>query len=290
MNRKNNSKDFCCPGFIPPGTHDDFCIPEECCPKRLDTPKFPSPSTCLPEERQRALEEKIERANELLLNLALSNKQPKEGRVRSFEGLTGQWVEIVIDRREKLDTEKKTVRKVSNKRKKSVWKRKMMRNLVTRIKRSKKFLKNKHVVKSKALVRKCYGRVHLVGRDFVLLKKKENDIIIPLSKVHSIKSISRFTQPTNEPGLLNIDPCLRRSITFNFGETVASSPELIQLFFKMTLPIFLLHLVDKKITVMLLEKKEQGIVQEVDKESLTLLTVKKEIKVIPFHSIYSIIT
>jgi ribosome maturation factor RimP len=58
----------------------------------------------------------------------------------------------------------------------------------------------------------------------------------------------------------------------------------------MTLPIFLLHLVDKKITIMLLEKEEQGTVHEVDKESLTIFTAEKEMKIIPYHSIYFIIT
>ncbi|MCP3762350.1 hypothetical protein NLX67_08095 [Domibacillus sp. A3M-37] len=319
MHKKKKAKDFCCPEYIEAGTPDDFCSPENGCPHYLQTPKYPSPSSCLPKEQQMELEAKIEAANELLLNLALSNKRPEEGRAKSFEGLIGQWAEVIIYDEAKADShlnkektslektaEEKPVKKRRKKRENAFANRKKAINIsvrkkkaMTKVKRvrdvwpkaeiSKKVPSKKRMLKSSVLFRKHSGRVYVVGRDFVLLKKKEKDIIIPLSKVHSIKSFNRYPQAIKEPALLNIDPCLRRSITFKFGETVASSPELTQLFFKMTMPIFLLHLLDKKVKIMISTKEIHGLVHEINKETLTIVMANKERKIIPLHSIHSII-
>ncbi|OMP66681.1 hypothetical protein [Domibacillus epiphyticus] len=307
MKKKRKSADFCCPEFVPPGIADDFCSPENCCPKQLETQKFPSPSSCLPEEALQDLEEKIEAANVLLLNLALSNERPAEGRAESFEGLINQWVEVFITYKDKeaaqskindktlfndsyttsgsSEKKKRKRKKRSNRRKLVYNKRMKARNVRTPLKSSKLVIKKKKVQKRKSLT----GRVHIVGRDFVLLRKRELEIIIPFSKVASIKLRSRFVQPVNEPELIDIDPCLRRSLTFNFGETVASSPELLHIFFKMTLSIFFLDLLDKKVKIKLLDNVVQGTVEEVTKDSLLLCMPNKKKLTIPFESIYIIV-
>ena len=90
--------------------------------------------------------------------------------------------------------------------------------------------------KRKRLIR---GHISFVGRDFVLLKAARDEKIVQFEDICSIKHPKVFREPIEGPELLKIDPCLRRDIAFNFGATVASSPELIQLFFGLDLKTFL---------------------------------------------------
>ncbi len=315
MNKKQTNEGFCCPEFVPPGAPDDFCIPEDCCPQRLETPKFPSPTSCLPKAQTRELEELINATNGLLLDLALSNELPEEGRMKSFEGLIGQLVDVKIDcieAEEEEDPNKITPirhvlpvdpKKQDQKKKIRNWRKKVgklkKRKYKNRRIMVKKGVKNKKVSKRKAFVNKkadnilrignLRGIVHVVGRDFVLLRRDKEEILIPLLKVSFIKPHNRFAQPINEPELLDIDPCLRRALTFNFGETVASSPELIEIFFKMTLPIFLLICLDKKVKIKVPDEEFEGTLMEVNEESLVISMRNGEMRDIPFHSICFII-
>lgn len=72
-------------------------LPEEehCCPERFPSPQLPSPATCLPPEEMTKLIEQIRDANELLLDLALSeDRSSRETYRKAFDGLTGLRVEI----------------------------------------------------------------------------------------------------------------------------------------------------------------------------------------------------
>lgn len=283
-------------------------------------PSFSSPTSCLPQKQQEELEARIEEANALLLRLSLSNDQPEEGRRLSFEGLIGQWAEVIVirdteaglpaaEKKQPLKQNNATDEKTAARRKKTFRKRavtipankrirlkkrptarkqKTGRAAAPRVKTAKKQLHQKKLAKSRTLFYKESGRVYVVGRNFILLKKKKYEILIPFSRVHSIKSFNRYPQLIKEPVLLNINPCLRQSLTFNFGETVASSPELLHLFFRMTIPIFLLGYIDKKVKIVWPEKSITGFVHEVDKETITLMTDQKERRRISLHSIYSI--
>lgn len=320
MNKKLGVEGFCCPGFIPPGAPDDFCIPSYCFQQRIETPKFPSPTSCLP----RGLKERIDAVNELLLDLALSNERPEEGKMKSFEGLIGQLVEVKInlvesgkqENPERLNEDNNKIlpighlipgylglppekqeqkeKKKKKKKKKKYYSRKKigkMKKYKKRKTRVKKVVKNKSP-KRKAGVnkkeRKLSGRVHGIGRDFVLIRRNKEEIFIPLIKISLIKPHDRFAQPTDEPELLDIDPCLRRALTFNFGKTVAASPELIGIFFKLTLPIVLLNHVDKKVRIKVANETLDGTLMEINKESL-IISMRNKLRVIPLLSICFII-
>ena len=84
------------------------------------------------------------------------------------------------------------------------------------------------------------GRVTLAGFNFVVLQEEEIISILPYSQIETIKPNGRFAEPYPEPELSEIDPCLRRDLTFHFGEVVSSSPELIHLFFRIHLDVYLL--------------------------------------------------
>ncbi|MDT8861056.1 hypothetical protein N0O92_12505 [Alkalihalobacillus sp. MEB130] len=238
MSHEHDCHEFRCPPFVPADAPDDFCIPEECCPKQIPTPKFPSPTSCLPEDVLEDLEERIRAANQLLLNLALSRRDRgaggadvrEEERLRdAFEGLLGQCIRVQVtkeNRRRKL--------------------------FVT-------------------------GHLCFVGRDFVLLKDEKDKILIPLKNVCSIKHPKKFMEPIHRQELIGIDPCLRRAITLDFGATVARSPELIQLFFGLDLKTFLCFLDSKKrILVKTKNKSIVGSFMDIDDHRLVICKGNKE--------------
>ncbi|RFU61742.1 LSm family protein [Peribacillus glennii] len=343
--RKRKKEGIRCPEIVAPNAPDDFCIPELCCPDCLETPKFPSPTSCLPEAETEELEERIDAANELLLDLALSNERSEEGLMRAFEGLSGQWVELKIgeepDEEEQAEeeqadegvtsreigeaglnrsprarkaasfpgnsntlpqeevttsrstgtllldepdiAEKKPVRK-GVKRKNKIYirwqkakKRKSNRGLQEQEPSQQETASDESVI--------LMGRVEVVGKDFVMLKDDMKEFLIPFAQIRFIKLQNRFVHRPHEPELLDIDPCLRRSITFNFGETVASSPELIRIFFKLNLSIFLLLQLRKLVKIQLKDEVFVGIVDEVSEESVGLQMENGKLREIPFRSI-----
>ncbi|WP_246938569.1 hypothetical protein [Bacillus pinisoli] len=240
MKEESVCRDFRCPEFIPAGTPDDFCIPEDCCPTRIPQPKYPSPNSCLPEEELEELEAKIDAINEMLLDIALSGEREQNQIFEiSFDGLVGQ--EVIV----KLNCPSLTN-------------------------------ENKNL--------SVKGRVFLVGQDFVLLKRKKTDVLIPFEQILLVKLKNRFAEPNPEPNLADIDPCFRRKLTFNFGEVVSSSPELIQIFFRLTIKIYMMLLVGEKVKVTLDGVKMKGIICDVHDESFTLKMKNKE-REIPLNNL-----
>jgi hypothetical protein len=290
---------------VPLGEHDDFCIPRECCPERIPTPQYPSPNSCLPHEELEELEARIEEANRLLLDLGLSDRGNgfdeqfeelnEEARMRAFDGLVGQIVKVKIDCEVEEELEEEVPEGVpsttsSSHHIKGV-KAKSRFGQVTR--KKKKGLRGspkrtRVQAKSKQTKRTVEGRVHLVGRNFVLLKNEGNEMLIPLLKVCSIFLKNQFATPANEADLLCIDPCFRRALTFQFGKTVASSPELIQLFYRIPLNIYLLLLEGKKVKVRLADTIVVGTLIKVDKEQLRLCLKNNKERTISLNQICTI--
>lgn len=116
----------------------------------------------------------------------------------------------------------------------------------------------------------CEGKVSLSGYDFVVLRNEEKVFIYPYSQIDIVKPFGRFADPYDDPELREIDPCFRRELTFNFGDVVSSSPELIHLFFRMRLNIYLLVYEEKHIQVQIDGQTIEGQMKKVDKESISL--------------------
>lgn len=132
------------------------------------------------------------------------------------------------------------------------------------------------------------GRVILVGYDFVALRKKKVVSILPSSQIEMIKPYGRFAEPYPDQELGEIDSCFRRDLTFHFGEVVSSSPELIHLFFRIRLNVYLLILNDKRIKVKVDGSTVEGFLTDVTKEKI-VLEVEGERNIIPIDKI-SLIT
>lgn len=257
--RKTHPFSFCCPEVVHSRADDNFCNDENCCPEIIPTPKFPSPSSCLPEEMQLELEGQIEEINRLLLDLALSGQQPEEARRRAFDGLVGQMVEVNLNCPAFQAPAKKK-----------------------RTPKTKRLKKKHHKVQLK---NKLSGCVDLVGWDFVQITNEKASFIIPSLNIKQIKKNDHDMKPVNMQSLRNIDPCFRRALTFRFGETVSSSPELIQIFFRLRFTNFLLLLLDKEIALVLEEKPVKGMIGDVSKETITICKRENENIEFPLESI-----
>ena len=132
------------------------------------------------------------------------------------------------------------------------------------------------------------GLVTLVGYNFVVLRKEEIVFILPYSQIETLKPSGRFAELYHDPGLSEIDPCFRRDLTFNFGEVNSSSPELIHLFFRIRLNVYLLTLEAKRIQVKLDDSTVEGLLVDANKETI-VLKVEGERTLIPIEKV-SLIT
>ncbi|OZM57052.1 hypothetical protein CIB95_09815 [Lottiidibacillus patelloidae] len=244
---KSNCEGFRCPEFLSESAEDDqFFIPKDCCGnEKIPQPKFPSPNSCLTEEELKEVEERIARANELLLDIALSNtREDNEVFQKAFDGVQGQSVKIEIDCISKENPEQSAT---------------------------------------------FSGVVMVVGFDFVVLKTKEGfEAIIPFEKIKHIKLSGKFAEKQEEKRLINIDPIFRRKLTYHFGRTVSSSPQLIQIFFRLRIKIYMMLLIEEKVKVNVEGDTMEGIVFDVHNESFTL-KIREKIREIPIEKLCYIV-
>lgn len=132
------------------------------------------------------------------------------------------------------------------------------------------------------------GRVTLAGFDFVILQGEEIDSILPYRSIEMIKPSGRFAEPYRDAELVDSDPCFRRDLTFHFGEVVSSSPELIHLFFRIHLAVYLLTIEARRIQVTVDGTTVEGLLTDVNQETI-VLKVEGERRIIPLDKI-SLIT
>jgi hypothetical protein len=270
--RNFKTSGFRCPPVVPPDALDEFCIPEECCPDRLETFKFPSPNSCLPEEVLEALELRIEAANEFLLDLALSNKRDKnEVFQNAFEKLLGREVKVFLECPIIEQAAVKCGADQGNEEEKAA---------ETKAEEEREM----EQIEENAVT----GFVHLAGKDFSILKNNGTFILIPHQQICEIELQNRFAVPLVPPSLNNIDPCLRRCLTFRFGEVVASSPTFIQIFFGLDLRVFLHLFIDKEIKLILENGTIEGKIFDVDGETL-IICENDNNKMIPLEDICIIV-
>ncbi|EDL64245.1 hypothetical protein [Bacillus sp. SG-1] len=236
-----------------------FCTEGHCCQDRLKQPEIPSDNSCMPEEELEAVEEDIDRANQLLLQLGLED--PERNRVikEAFRGIEGLIVTIELEVGEEEEEGGEEGEAEGD---------------------------AKNEVAVAKVEREVTGKVFLAGNDFVALLQDETEILIPNEMVSLIKAEGRYAEPVSEPQLSEIDPCFRRELTFHFGRTVSSSPELIQIFFGMKLAIYLLLIQDKEIQVVLEEETLEGVLWKVSEDSLTLKNGQEEKDINLAHVLY----
>lgn len=198
----HGKKAFNCPEVVPAGVEEDFCLPKDC-PERIPQKKFPSANTSFSPKEFEEIRECIERANELLLALAVGGD----------DGETGEEADEPNARA--LQQSLRTLREL----------------FVT---------VNFNCKGKKEEISGCFLDA---GLDFIIIENADtkNISIIPTPRVLSIQYDKKeeTTAQQLEQELLTINPCLRRKLTFHFGETVTKSPFLVNLFFGLNLSMFL---------------------------------------------------
>lgn len=193
---------FRCPDFVPAGIVDnDFCVPKDCCPETLRQPKFTSPFSAFPPEVLEELEDCIRRANELLLALAVAEDE-EEGDLEAGEPSARSLQQSLRSFRNQFVTV--------------------------------------HYACSEKKQEVC-GYFLDAGIDFIIIEKADtcNITFIPTGKILSIHDLDRGENITEEQELICINPCLRRDLTFHFGEIVTKSPYLLNVFFGIKLKTLL---------------------------------------------------
>lgn len=123
------------------------------------------------------------------------------------------------------------------------------------------------------------GHLADAGLDFIIIQTDVGNIVmIPFERIVQMKRLLKEkVQNRREQELLNIDACLRRALTFNFGKVVPKSPFLLNLFFGLKLKLFLESYVDSFIYVKsenhkmekdgkLINVNKRRIVMEIDHE------------------------
>lgn len=135
---------------------------------------------------------------------------------------------------------------------------------------------------------KVEGFVNLSGFDFVSLRTDGNVVLLPYRQIESVHPAGKYAEQATDPELAEIDPCFRRDLTYRFGEVVASSPELIHLFFRIRLSIYLLQFEAKRLQAFLNGETVEGLLTDVDRESIVLKTGEDH-KVLPINKILKII-
>ncbi|PID00892.1 MULTISPECIES: hypothetical protein [unclassified Sporosarcina] len=128
------------------------------------------------------------------------------------------------------------------------------------------------------------GVVMMAAFDFILLSRDDYKIIVPYEQIESVKASGCYAELVPVANLLNIGPRLRRKLTFQFGKVVGSSPELIQLFFKIPLAVYLLLFEDQTIKVRVGRSLIEGVLVDVNKESI-VLEMNKEKSIIAIGNI-----
>ncbi|OCA90515.1 hypothetical protein A8F94_01110 [Bacillus sp. FJAT-27225] len=215
---------------------DGFCIPDCCCPERIPTTLYPSPTSCLTSEETEELEESIRLANRLLLDLGLSGKLDEEGRRRALDGLEGHYVRITVNCDEaESEAINEDILLDGN-------------GTSSSTNQAENELNGERLNEKQGTVM-LEGKVNLVGFNFVSLLHDGKETIIRLLAISSITATNQTAHVSREPAFIDSDPCFKRELTFHFGEVVSASPELIQIFYRLPLKLYLLLFEGEMITV-----------------------------------------
>jgi ribosome maturation factor RimP len=211
----------------------DDCISEQ----------LTAPTTCLDPEELERLEERIAKANQLLLNLALSKGSERET--------------ILIN----------SVLEKTFKRMKGV-----------------KFTIETNATEGGRKDQKVKGIVNLIGKDFLSIKKRNQEKFIPYYAIRSITHRESFNRKEPKESFLHLERSERQQLVLKFGKTVASSPALFDIFIGRSLHDFL-HLQKERFITLLTDQEEiTGYIKEITEDEVTITNDSIDKKV-PFKKI-----
>lgn len=94
------------------------------------------------------------------------------------------------------------------------------------------------------------GKLDDSGKDFLIIHSTHGKkTLLPFQRICSVKHSHTGAQHQHHPELQHIDEKLRRQLVLHFGQVVSKSPFLINLFFGLSLELFLLCFIGQSILV-----------------------------------------
>lgn len=121
------------------------------------------------------------------------------------------------------------------------------------------------------------------GRDFILLNDFEKNTLIPFGKIDYLKYSGHGAKAGHEKELLDINPCLRLELILNFSETVSKSPYLINLFYGLSMKLYLVSLIGCTMSVSHFTDEKyreiHGKLAEINSDSAIFMTPRGEQKI-----------
>ncbi|MFP3917353.1 hypothetical protein U5N28_06015 [Lysinibacillus telephonicus] len=212
------------------------------CKKQKRTRRFASPTSGLPQEELDELQECIELANDLLRSLGSERDEGNKRQLQlHFLNMKGMVVKANILPFPLADSQE-----LINNHKKSIYK---------------------------------IGRIATAGRDFIQINSVGSAIFILYDQLLSIARADNYEEEYPEDDLLDVDFYTRRELAFNFGEYVSKNPNLINLFFGLSLFLKLKQFLGKDVKVKTFEKFYSGTLTCVEEGTITIKNKSEEKKI-----------
>ncbi|PLT34066.1 hypothetical protein [Bacillus sp. V5-8f] len=105
---------------------------------------------------------------------------------------------------------------------------------------------------------KFFGRLLDAGDDFIIMQVKDSILLIPFNRIIFLKHVYDTEGLESEQDLIQIDHCLRQKLVLDFGKNVTQSPYLLNVFYGISLRLFLESFVGSHIFIKS-EGDEEGI-------------------------------
>ncbi len=120
--------------------------------------------------------------------------------------------------------------------------------------------------------KKVSGLLGTAGRDFVQINTHGQFVFILYEQLISLEW-DQDAKLDHEPEFLKTDKETRRQMVFNFGEFVGKRPELVNLFFGLTLQQYLMDFLGKKILIKTIDHYNiKGILSNSDGVRVQIMT------------------
>ncbi|MGM9948704.1 MAG: hypothetical protein ACI33P_01195 [Lysinibacillus sp.] len=245
--------------LVPENPVDLFGSPFDC-PKQKRTRRFASPNSRLPQDELDRLQECIEMANDLLRSLG-SERNPENRRQLQlyFMELKGASVKAKIACSKRMQEEDAA---------------QAMRQKIDMP--DEEMDAREHPMKVNVI--KKHGKIATAGRDFIQINPVGSFIFIPYDRLISIKR-DECDVPEREPEFLDADRKTRRELAFNFGEFVKKDPDLVNLFFGISLFKQLKEFIGEDVKVRVGEYILSGLLVCVDEDRIQLQCRKEKVEV-----------
>lgn len=231
------------------------------CKKQIPTPKYPSANSLLSPKELDKLQHEIEEANNLLRSIGsvpnINNRRQLQLYIMSIRG-TDVILSLICKKQEpEIEQGVKTKNVVKN-----MSGDKQERHLS---------LSKTDESKINGRIIELRGKIYTAGRDFIQINGVGYSIFVHYDRLLSIARDQCEYDKQPEQELIDVDQKMRRALAFNFGDFVSHNPELVNLFFGLTLYQQLNEYLGEEVKVRTFSEEIVGTLVKVDEGSIQIL-------------------